>query len=262
MILEDDRVLRFEGVHNFRDYGGYTVAGGGRLKRGMLWRSGQHHGATDADIERIAALGLATVFDLRTEIERTMHPCRRPDDFAGPVHTPEYPAREGAPHVVAAITAKPDDVESARQSMRRNYTKIAFRPELLGIMRPYLAALAEDRGPSLVNCMAGKDRTGIVVAVLHLIVGVHRDDIIADYLLTNKAGNQEARVAAGIGSVSAMRGQLTPEVMAVLMGVEADYLETAFAAIEERHGSTDAYLRDAVGVDDALRERLRAALVE
>ena len=53
-------MLDLEGVYNFRDYGGYPVAGGGRLKRGLLWRSGQHHDATDADLERIAALKLAS----------------------------------------------------------------------------------------------------------------------------------------------------------------------------------------------------------
>ena len=46
MIMSQDRVLPLEGVHNFRDYGGYAVGGGGRLRRGLLWRSGQHHDAT------------------------------------------------------------------------------------------------------------------------------------------------------------------------------------------------------------------------
>ncbi len=51
-MLDEDRVLRLEGVHNFRDYGGYATPGG-RLKSGLLFRSAQHHGATDADLVRI-----------------------------------------------------------------------------------------------------------------------------------------------------------------------------------------------------------------
>lgn len=258
-----DRVLMFDGVHNFRDYGGYAVAGGGRLKRAVLWRSGQHHGASDADLERIAALQLASVFDLRSSSERTSHPCRRPAGFTAAVHVPEEPARQNAPHIAAAqATTRQRDVASTRESLMRNYGRIAFRPELMAIQRRYFAALAEGRGPSLVNCMAGKDRTGITVALLHHAVGVHRDDILADYVLTNTAGDAEARIRAGMDTIIAVTGPLDEPVLRVLMGVEPEYLERAFAAIEDEHGSVDTYLAERLGVDAAMRERLKSALVE
>ena len=260
--MNSERVLDLEGVHNFRDYGGYAVSGGGRLKRGMLWRSGQHHGATDEDLRRIAALNLATVFDLRGSKERSTHPCRRPDDFAAVVHFPEDPRERLAPHIAAAQSTKQRDAASTREGMRRNYGGIAFRPELVAMMRRYLAILAEGRGASLVNCMAGKDRTGITVAVLHLATGVHRDDIIEDYLLTNTAGDVEARIAAGAATITALAGTTDDEVLRVLMGVEAEYLESAFRMMAERHGSPDGYLRDVLRADAALRARLREALVE
>lgn len=264
--MAEDRVLALEGVHNFRDYGGYPVAGGGRLRRGLLWRSGQHHGASESDLAKIEALRLATVFDLRSAKERTTHPCRRPPAFAAEVCFGEDPPARGkdhsAPHVAAAQAPRQRDVASTREGMRRNYGMIAFRPELVATIRRMLAALAQGRGPSLVNCMAGKDRTGIAVAAVHLATGVHRDDIIADYLLTNTAGDVEARIAAGMATITEVTGQLDPEVLRVLMGVEAEYLEGAFAMMAERHGSTDGYLAEVLGVDDALKARLRAALVE
>jgi len=260
--MGSDRVLDLEGVHNFRDYGGYAVSGGGRLKRGLLWRSGQHHGATDADLDRIAALDLAVVFDLRGSQERAAHPCRRPAGFAARVHFPEQPSERAAPHIAAAQTARERDAVATREGMRRNYGGIAFRPELVAMMRRYIAELAEGNGASLVNCMAGKDRTGIAVAVLHLATGVHRDDIIADYLLTNTAGDVEARIAAGAATITAMAGTRDEEVLRILMGVEPEYLESAFRMMAERHGSTDGYLREVIGVDDRLRANLRDALVE
>src|SRR6188472_2975225 len=117
-----DRVLALQGVHNFRDYGGYPVTGGGRLRRGLLWRSGQHHGATDSDLERIAALELASVFDLRSSKERTIHPCRRPTGFAGTVHIGEDPParvkEHSAPHVAAAQTPRQRDAASTREGLR------------------------------------------------------------------------------------------------------------------------------------------------
>lgn len=257
-----DRVLALEGVHNFRDAGGYPVAGGGRLRRGTLWRSGQHHGATDADLAAIDALGLASVFDLRTSVERGRHPCRRSQGFEAAVFFAEDPDRLHAPHLAAAQTARQRTAQSTRESLTRNYGGIALRPELQAMIRQYLATLAEGKGPSLINCMAGKDRTGIAVAMLHEAVGVHRDDIMEDYLLTNTAGDVEARIASGAETIKAITGQVDLEVVRVIMGVEPEYLANAWAAIDEKHGSMDAYLAEALGADAALRERLKAALVE
>ncbi|WP_159978276.1 MULTISPECIES: tyrosine-protein phosphatase [unclassified Novosphingobium] len=256
------RVIALEGVHNFRDAGGYGVGGGGRIKRGQVWRSGQHHGATDADLERIAAVELDSVFDLRTSKERGTHPCRRPQVFAAKVFFSSDPELRHAPHIAAAQTTRQRTAAGTRESLMRNYGKICFRPELQAMIRSWFDRLAERPGPSLVNCMAGKDRTGIAVAMLHAGLGVHRDDIMADYLLTNTAGDVEARIASGMETIRAITGQIDEDVLRVLMGVEAEYLDNAWTAVEERHGSVNAYLEDALGLDGAKRERLRAALVE
>lgn len=261
-MTDQARVLSLDGVHNFRDFGGYAVAGGGRLKRGVLWRSGQHHGASDADLARIAALGLVDVFDLRSSRERESHPCRRPDAFAAAIYLSDDPTHIAAPHLAAAATAGSRDAAAVREGMRRNYGGIAFRPELVAMIRRQLAVLAEGRGASLVNCMAGKDRTGIAVAMVQLAAGVHRDDVIADYVLTNTTGDVEARIAAGADAIKTLARQMEPEILRVIMGVEPEYLEAAFAVIAEKHGSIDGYLRDVLGVDDRLRGRLREVLVE
>lgn len=260
--MDVDRVLALEGVHNFRDYGGYAVAGGGRLKRGVLWRSGQHHGATDTDLERIAALGLAAVFDLRSNHERASHPCRRPAGFAARIHHAPDPSQHAAPHVAAARATRQRTAQNTREGLVRNYARIAFRPELQGMTTRLIASVAAGEGATLVNCMAGKDRTGIAVAMVQLAAGAHRDDVLADYLLTNTAGNVEARIAAGAETIRAITGQIDDASLRVLMGVEAEYLETAFAAMEAEYGSLDAYLERALGADAAMRDKLRATLVE
>lgn len=265
-----DRVLELDGVHNFRDHGGYALPGGARLKRGVLWRSGQHHGASDADLERIAALGLATVIDLRSSRERTTHPCRRPEGFAAQiVCSDDPPPREkpeaSAPHVAQAMMTRDSarrDPAELRDGMRRNYSGIAWRPELIAATRRYLERVAEDRGPSLINCMAGKDRTGVAVAMLHHAVGVHPDDVMEDYLLTNTAGDAEARIASGLETIRAISGPMDEEVMRIMMGVEREWLEAVYDRARADHGSIEGYLRDVLGVDDALRGRLREALAE
>jgi protein-tyrosine phosphatase len=261
--MADNRVLALTGVHNFRDFGGYSVAGGGRLKGGKLWRSGQHHGATEADLASIAALGLTAVYDLRTVQERNSHPCARPADFTARVRYSDTPELRAAPHIVAPAEAgRPRDAISTREGMRRNYETLAFRPVLGATIRTMLADLADGEDAILVNCMAGKDRTGMAVAAVHLATGVHRDDVIADYLLTNTAGDTEARIRAGQAAMTHATGLLEDDVLRALMGVEAAYLETALAALRERYGSENAWLEQHLGADAALRERLRAQLVE
>lgn len=269
-IVESDqmdeaaRVIDLEGVHNFRDYGGYALAGGGRLKRGILWRSGQHFGATDADLERIATLDLDAVFDLRSSKERELFPCRRPTGFAGTAHYSADPDRpKYAPHLEAARKA-PGKRSAADIStlMRDTYTRIAFRPELVAMTKDLADTLIAGSGPTLVNCMAGKDRTGIAVAAIHLAAGVHRDDVMADYILTNTAGDSEARIRAGMETVRGVNEGISDEAARAIMGVEEDYLIVALAAIEEKYGGVDGWLAESLGLDAGRREKLREAIGE
>ncbi|MFT4056602.1 MAG: tyrosine-protein phosphatase [Novosphingobium sp.] len=257
-----NRVLRLEGVHNFRDAGGYAVPSGGRIKQGAIWRSGQHYGASEADLDRIAALRLVSVFDLRTSRERAVHPCRRPQGFAAKVFVAADAQLGHAPHLVAAKTARQRTPQSTREGLTRTYRNICFRPELQAMIRDWLTELARGEGPILVNCMAGKDRTGIAVAMLHAALGLHRDDIMADYLLTNTAGDVEARIAFGAAAIKAITGQVDDAVLRVLMGVEIEYLQAAWMAVEEHYGTLDVYLEEALGLTRAKREYLLEVLSE
>ena len=256
-----NRVLPFEGIHNFRDYGGYAGRGGARLRTGLLYRSGQHVDATPADLDGVAALGLATVIDLRGDSERVAYPCARPLGFAAEVlFAPGETAGGHAPHVEAArevVTAA-----HAHAAMVRLYESMPFRPKLIEIFRLYFAALAKGGGPSLLHCLAGKDRTGLAAALLHSLMGVHNDDLMADYLLTNSAGNMEARIAAGATTVRANFGQTMEEgAVRTLMSVHPEFLETAFAAIVREHGDIGSYARDVLHVSDDRLERIESRLL-
>lgn len=250
-----ERVIKLEAVHNFRDYGLYSGADGARIKGGMLWRSAQHGDATEADLAAIKALDLKTVIDLRGPSERDAKPCRRPEGFAAQVFA--YPEETAG---LALHTEAADGVVTeaeARAAMLRLYEGIAFRENLVPMLRCHFEVLKRGEGPSLVHCVAGKDRTGFAVALVQHALGVSRDDIVADYMLTNVAGNIEARIAAGAEQIRAHRGPITDATIRVLMGVEEDYIVAAFDAVEARHGGLDAYLADVIGVDAAAVEGLR-----
>ena len=250
-MIDADRHLLLEGIRNFRDYGGYAVAGGGQLRRGLLFRSAQHGRASDADLDVVAGLQLAVIIDLRGPRERAASPSRRPAGSTAAVLYVDADTTGLAPHVEAARGAR--DPDAARAAMARGYAELPFRPRLVPILARYFEALADYDGPSLIHCMAGKDRTGIAVALLHAMLGVHRDDWMADYMLTNRAGLFEDG------------GLLEPEIddptRRVLMGVDPSYLDAAFAAMFAQHGSVDAYLRDVLGVDRARYEAIAARLI-
>ena len=256
-----DRVLSLEGIHNIRDYGGYPAAGG-RLRTGVLWRSGQHGAATAADLERVARLDIRTVIDLRGDAERGTAPCLRPAGFAGEVlFAPgETAGDELAPHEEAGRgIASADD---ARAAMRRLYANMPFRPVLVASLRLYFEALATREGASLLHCLAGKDRTGLAVALFHTLVGVHTDDVMADYLLTLAAGDPQRRIASAAPSIRTRYGaDVDDETILALMGVEADYLSTAFTVIEERFGTVERYAAEVLGVDATRRQTLTMRLI-
>lgn len=257
--MTGERILPLEGVNNFRDYGDYPVAGGGRVKRGALWRSGQHVAASDQDLVAIGTLGLATVIDLRGDSERQANPCRRPEGFAAEVLFCEGETAGLASHFDAGegvVTA-----DDARAAMCRLYSEMPYRPNLVSVLRRYFPALAEGKGASLIHCFAGKDRTGVAVAVTHHVLGVHPDDAMQDYLLTNSA--MRGRTFAGNAGKDQQRyANLSADASKALGGVKEEYLHSAFAAMRESHGSVDAYLADVLGVDDTRREKIKCRLIE
>lgn len=259
----DQRVVATSGIHNFRDYGGYG-ARGGRIKRGKLWRSGQHSEATANDLDVVRRLEISTVIDLRGDSERAVAPCLRHPTFAGEVlFQPGETASEEGRAAHEEVASRVRSADDARVAMVRLYETLPFRPVLVGTLRLYMNALASRGTPSLLHCFAGKDRTGLAAALVHTLLGVHRDDVIGDYLLTNTAGDSEARVEAGARHVREGFGRaMSDDAVRVLMGVEAGFLDGAFAVIREAHGTTEAYARDVLGVTPDVLACMERNLVE
>ncbi len=253
----DSRFIPMDGVHNFRDYGGYSSRHGGQVKTGLLWRSGHHSEASDADLAKVDEAALAHVIDLRGNSERAKHACRRSDAFSAEVllFDGETAGLNLAPHEQAGGRAT--DAASAHEAMTQLYANLPNREPLLWILRHYFAALSQGQGASLVHCAAGKDRTGMACDLLHHVLGVHPDDAMADYLLTNHAPNNEERIEHGRELMDKKYGAMDIETVRVLMGVHEDYLHAARKAVEASHGSVDAFLCDVLEVDDAMQDALR-----
>jgi len=256
------RHIDFDGIDNFRDFGGYDTAYGRQLKRGLLYRSANHAYATEADLARMRDMGLAVIVDLRRSDERAREPAKRWPGFAAAVvendilsdHADWVTLMKDLP----AITPQwfYDDGKSY-------YARAPFEARHVDLFRRYFETLAGLDGPLVVHCAAGKDRTGFICALTHHIAGVSHDDMVADYLLTNDE-DRLARKMDFLGPwIETQTGLKAPrEALRVAVSVNTDYLETAFAAVIARHGSIDGYLAEALGVDEALREKIRERLLD
>jgi len=248
-----------QGVHNLRDYGGYATSGGGRVKAGLLFRSGQHMEATDSDLDLIHALDIRTVIDLRGNSEREGFPCRRHGSFAAQVlahdgETTNSPPHEGGGGVVEMTPQK------ARERMLAVYTRMPVNPAMIDIFSRYFKALDENDGGSLVHCFAGKDRTGVAASLLLHALGVHRDDIAAEFLLTNDAPTRAILERQSLPRMEAHYGTIDPEALHNLMGVLPEYMDTYIAKVTQDHTSLDAYMATILGVDGPRKARLKAKL--
>ncbi len=249
-----------EGIHNLRDYGGYGVPGAGRVKTGLLLRSGQHMEATDADLATLARLDIRTIIDLRGASERTSFPCRRHPQFDAHIIAYDGETTNSPPHEGGGgkVEMTPD---MARERMIAVYTRMPNNPAMLDMFTRYFAALATRDGASLVHCFAGKDRTGVAASLLLHVLGVSRDDVVAEFLRTNDAITTHVLERQSLPRVQVHYGEIAPEAKRNLMGVLPEYIDTYFAEAQRIAGSLDTYLAEALGVDEARKEQLRARFI-
>ena len=249
-----DRIHRFDALDNFRDYGDYDTAAGRRIATGRLFRSAHQARVSDADLERLGGLGIGTIVDLRRPGERRDQPSKRPAGWTGQVLDSDLGPDGEAPHITFLKTSDLT-IDAGRTFMTGVYRTLPYEPAHLDLFARYFRALGEGDGAVLIHCAAGKDRTGTLAALTHHLLGVHHDDLIADYMLTNTAVDLEGMAPKVARQLEKVTGRAPAhDAVIAFLGVEPVYLETAFAGIEDRHGSLDAYLEQALGVDSGLRD--------
>lgn len=263
------RHIPLEGQPNFRDLGGYATADGRTVRWGRIYRSGELGRLTETDVtEVIDVIGLRRACDLRTAGEVAASPCTvLPADAVVllPIGNPT-----GADPLAIAAAVQSGDLVALDMDMpvRGNRRMILDHGDQLG--RAMEVVMDPDSWPVMVNCTAGKDRTGIVCALTLSILGVPRETVIDDYLLSSTllAEQSERRIEGIRGMIASTRGidrsevdEAELEVVRALMDVRPHYIAAAFDAIDEHHGSLDHYVRDALGIDDRSIEAFRSAML-
>lgn len=275
-------LLPFEKLHNIRDLGGMPAAGGRTIRPGKLIRSGHLADISDTDREHLAAL-VDLIVDFRTTEEKE----RQPDkEIPGAAYhhipvidsltagiTREKKADEDA---ITLLLFKPKE---ALEYMKKTYTGFVlsdfarsrytrFINLVLAHSREDLAAQSAghaDPGTKAVlwHCTAGKDRAGIGTVLLQEILGVPREEIFADYLYTNECLAGDMRLLSRFFKQKAgTDSPLADESLHYLFGAHKDYLCTFYSLVEQKYGSMDAFLRDALDVTKDKRQDLQDAYLQ
>jgi protein-tyrosine phosphatase len=264
--LGPDREIHLKGTSNTRDIGGYQTSDHRTLRWRQIIRSENLSRLTASDFQQLEELGVKTVIDLRTDREHEQsptvwqgdHPPRFYHFPIGDAHNDWFNAQR------KLLKGNRFTEEQSLEHMVEGYRMIAdegpssFR-KLMDLV------LDQSNWPVLIHCSAGKDRAGVATALILEALGVDRETIMEDYLLTNEISRtQEKSVLISKERSKSGRGGRfgrgpSAEAWFPIVGVQAEMLEAFYASVDEQYGSMDAFLTE-LGVDQDVRMALAAAL--
>lgn len=258
------RHYQMDGVYNFRDFGGYASAFGGAVRRDALFRSAHLAQCREGDLDTIRGFAIHTVVDLRRPHERAAEPNRWHAGHQPVAITYDDDTPEDLPPHIQYLRDTPDlSAAHTRDYMRGTYRRMPFYDRHIDVFRRAFLALAEAKVPLLVHCAAGKDRTGLLVWLIHHHLGVSDEDRMTDYLATNSAVNLDGiaiqasrRFADRIGRV------IAPDVLRPMVQVHEEYMAAALEAIGEEAGSVDNYLSDVLQLDALTLAQVRDHMLD
>lgn len=265
--LDYERVIDLQGTSNTRDIGGYAIDGLGVIRPGQIIRSENLSRLSAGDFEKLEAIGVKTVIDLRTDAEHREAPTVWQGD-----HPPRF-------HHFPVGDTRNDWFRAQHRMLKRNrFTEDQSLEHMIAgyhmiadegpdSYRKLMEVVADPSNwPILIHCNAGKDRAGIATTLILEALGADRESIMEEFLLTNEIGRSAAKAeflakkssGAGIGSKIG-RGP-SAGAWYPIVGVMPEMLEAFYAKVEEEYGSMDAFLAE-LGVDRAARDALAASLV-
>ena len=261
------RHLPLEGASNFRDFGGYETRSG-RVVTGRLFRSDRLSLLTSADFDKLNKLNLRWVIDLRRSSELERDPTRwQGSDGPELWHLPlieDDSGRRNALQLIADDPAKRNSAEAAIQVMADMYRDLVNMPFSRGQYAAMFNRMAAEGSPGLVvHCSAGKDRTGIVVALIQLALGVTEDQVIEDFMLTDRYYDG-ARLMHERSSqlMEHEEVDLSEAALLPVFTIHREYLQAALDEIDSAWGGTENYFRKGLGLTPDVIPALQEQLIE
>lgn len=247
MLHHPDRVLPLQGATNFRDLGGYAGHQGRRVRWRRLFRSDHLGSLTAADKTTLAGLGLSKALDFRGQAESAASLYELPGV--------QRHALSIEPTVVQNMVALADSGQPLTGTAVAELMKDLYRT-LVNDQAHRFAELIDhvlQADSALVfHCTAGKDRTGLAAAYILLALGVPRDVVMQDYLLTNAVLRHSSKLPV----------DMPADAMQVLWTVQASFLEAALDTIESDHGGLQRYMHHQLRLTPTAMQTLAERFLE
>ena len=244
-----ERHYPLEGCFNFRDIGGYLNQDGKRVKKGLYFRAGRQDRMSDQDLSKLSDLKISTQIDLRKPDE-VLHQGKGPLEAMGANYVNIAVIPEGGSDQLSRL------VGDTGISGKRYLGYLEFGPS--SWLRMFEILANKDSLPVVLHCTAGKDRTGVSTAFLLSVLGVSRDLIEADYLLTNLDTERQADF---IESTVGYPEGYDRESMVAAAGVPEEALKDFLDGVESKWGGAVGYLKE-IGVTQEQMDAIQNNFLE
>ena len=244
-LREDTRKLPFTGAHNFRDLGGYKTSDGKTVKWGKVYRSDNLHSLTDEDLKYMERLNLKSVVDFRSDEERNEEPDRLTPDMT-PILLPIKFEPEGVTETLMRDLTF-GDLDSS--NLLRDFNVILVK-EFTEEYRDFFRHIVDNGGePFVLHCTAGKDRAGFGSAMILTVLGVPREKIIEDYLLTNTYVSDHVESKLLETELKTFFRADSDNLRKINL-VEERYIQAAFDTIDSHWGGMDQYISEGLNLTE------------
>lgn len=264
------RLVNLDGTDNFRDCGGYETIDGRRVKWGLLYRSDQLSNISERDITILENMGLKTIVDYRSISEVALAPDKKipgtnvysldPNAKIAQLAAGSLDKNNMNKSLLDLLKENqfnPDKYGDPEESMYKQYKRLIYSDSSKKVYRKLIElALNEHNVPLVQHCRGGKDRTGIGVAIILLALGVREESVIYDYTLT-----AQYRVSKNKRQMHMYKkytqDEKTLKLLFTLQQSKAKYIKTALNEMKKSYGSIDLYLKEALGIDQNMKEQLK-----
>jgi len=242
-LILSNKHINLEGAHNFRDIGGIKTKDGKFIKMGRIYRSDKLSELTESDLNTLQRLGVRSVNDLRTQTEVDKEPDNIPEKSGItyrhlPVGNDSLMAGSEKEMMQKLKDLKPKESEKFMIDATANFP-IDYKESY----KKLYAQLNKEQLPLVFHCTAGKDRTGLATALLLDVLGVNKDVIYDDYLMSNFYRYDFIEEKVKKASIYG----IDHKVLRPFMDVRKKYLVAAFDKIESEYGSVENYFKKGLG---------------
>lgn len=252
--IRTNRQISFKNITNFRDIGGIETEDDKFVKWGLIFRSDNLSSLKKNEFRKFNSLNIKTVIDLRTKAEIALKEDILPDStayFSIPIVSDQgdLMAQMKGKVIRGEITEA-----QSKELMQEFYTKCVT--ENIPLLRKLIFEITTSKNPILYHCSAGKDRTGIVTAILLSILKVDRQTIIDEYLLSNYYRGPKIKSTLKKAKIlKIIHPNLNTQVILNFMAVDSEYINAVFDIIDSKYGGMDSFIANQLDIDEVKRNQ-------